>query len=1236
MPQELHHKKGKRSGIHPIVAQLTPNEEQRPAVRARGCDVVVTAGAGTGKTRTLVARYLSLLADGQPGRRGHLRNLVAITFTRKAAREMRNRVRAEVRRYLTHADLTPEQRDRWQAVYAGLDAARIGTIHSLCTEILRAHPAEAGVDPRFRVLEEGQAALLRREALDAALSWAADDPEAVRLFALLDGPGGLREALQTLLSQRLDAAAAFDAVPEEPLAHWREILRERQRGWLHALTSDPAWTDAVATLGQSEPTDPDDLMAIQRRRALDTIDGALSHQRVDPAPGEHPGSDERAVDTLHERLDALSSLDEISLVGGSYKTWPGGKAEKAAVKEALRTLRRLWRHHADLLSLQLTPLDEQLAEAIPALRAAFRFACQRYRSEKGDERALDFDDLESGALTLLRDHPRVTARWQRQTEAILVDEFQDTNSRQRDLVHLLAGDPAQTATPPSPSPPLGGIRGGAPPGGTGGGATPGKLFIVGDAKQSIYGFRGADVTVFRTERERIAGQDSSGQGWRLATSYRAHRGLIRALNDLLRPVLGEEADPRRPWAEPFAPIQPHRQDPGPGIEPPYVELHLTVGSKSDGALDRAARALVGRLAEMVEGGAQVMDSGEPRPLGYGDVAILCRASSSFSHYEDALDEAGLPYLTVAGRGFYDRPEIRDLLNALRALADPTDDLALVGLLRSPAVALSDAAIYRLVQARDEASGPGDRVDAVTRVDAGDRVDPLWAVLRRGEVELGVIGDKRAARAVRLISTLHTMAGRTGVGDLLKTFLDETHYRAALLKAGQRRAVRNVDKLLGDAHASGLVGVSSFLEYVSGLQDSGAREGEARAAAGGAVQIMSVHQAKGLEFPVVVLGDATWGGGGGGRGVLADPTLGVLPPLRDEEDDELAAVYCLAEARQADQAKAEADRLLYVAATRAREKLLVSGYLSGIRKDGTPYKLGGWLGKLGRPLGLHDLEIPYDDQGSLVHHRELHVGETSASCFIYEPACPHPRPAVPSAADEAEVPGTSLPSRGEDEERELPPPLLAPVAQEDVSAAQERTPQRVLSRLSCPRVVPETKRAKAPSRVVGDLVHEALAAWRLPESRDDEAFDPWLQARARARGLVNPQQVTHAVQRSRRLLLRFQEDPLFEELAGAERRLHEVPFSVQRQGRVDTGQIDLLYRRRSAWTIVEFKTDEVRRSADFERLLQEKDYVAQILRYTKAAEQLLGARPTCLLCMLDYGRRTRVYSVTKAGSLRAYR
>ncbi|UCG23055.1 MAG: UvrD-helicase domain-containing protein, partial [Chloroflexota bacterium] len=166
--------------MHAIVSQITPNDEQRPAVLARGQDVVVTAGAGTGKTRTLVARYLSLLAEGIP-----LRSIVAITFTRKAAREMRNRIRAELQGYLAGPDLSSEERHYWDELYNLLDAARIGTIHNLCTEILRAHPAELELDPRFDVLDEGQSGILVRESINEALAWAVDDQGAVDLFAFL-------------------------------------------------------------------------------------------------------------------------------------------------------------------------------------------------------------------------------------------------------------------------------------------------------------------------------------------------------------------------------------------------------------------------------------------------------------------------------------------------------------------------------------------------------------------------------------------------------------------------------------------------------------------------------------------------------------------------------------------------------------------------------------------------------------------------------------------------------------------------------------------------------------------------------------------------------------------------------------------------------------------------------------------------------------------------------------------
>jgi ATP-dependent helicase/nuclease subunit A len=1123
---------------HPILAQVALSAEQEPAVYTRGRDIVVTAGAGTGKTRTLVARYLSLLADGNA-----LRSIVAITFTRKAAREMRNRVREEIGRYLAHPDLDEDERQRWQDLQRQLDAARIGTIHSLCTEILHAHPAEARVDPRFEVLDEGQANLLLAQSVDEAMAWAADDAGAVTLFALL-GEGGLRATLETLIRRRLEAEECLAALPEPLWPVWESALLPP----IQAFVDDGRIRDAF-----------DELLRLR-------ADGTLARA-------------EAAGDTLAAPLGRLLSVWDEILAARQQADWPAVSARLATLRGEMKQKGRAanWEPanpKAIIKDLQARydgelgewigkginlALDRQLVEAMPALYRLFEQAVTVYQALKRDRQTLDFDDLEHGALALLRENAAVRARWQREVQAILVDEFQDTNARQRDMVQILNGEG-------------------------------GKLFIVGDAKQSIYRFRGADVVVFRQERERI--EREGGVALPLKTSYRAHRELIEGLNDLLRPVLGETADPERPWVEAFAPLGHYREEPGPGFIVPHIELHLTVGSKGSGALERAASALAGRLVHMVEEGLQIVESsGQIRPLNYGDVAILCRASTSFGAYEDALEQAGVPFLTVAGRGFYGRPEIRDLLNALDALGDPSNDLALVGLLRSPACALSDEAVYRLCQAHDGC-------DASTS---------LWAVLRENGAELPQEDVPRGERAAQLIADLHSQVGRTPVADVLKAFLDANDYRAALIQAGYSRGARNVSKLLADAHASGIVGVGEFLEYIDGLRESGAREGEARALAEGAVQIMSVHAAKGLEFPVVVVGDVTYGGGRGGAALLIDPELGVLPALKDEEE-RLPASYRLGLLREDDQDEAESDRLLYVAATRAREKLILNGCI-GLTQQGKPSRLGDWLGKLAQPLGLGDVTLEYNQEEDDIITLDLQAGKTPVAGSIYEPGWTwEHRPREIQLEPEREVP--------------LPPALLAPV-----SPGEEQVDSRTLEQGRIPpqrvwRVVPTVGRARAPAWVIGSLVHEALAAWRFPNddaSTDGHSSDfaRWAEARARGYGLTDRRQLDDAMRESRRLLLRFRAHALYQEMSTAEQRLHEVPYSQFVGGRLESGIIDAMYLREAAWTIVEFKTDRIPDRARFEELLAEEDYLAQAGRYRAAAENLLGQRPRCVLCMLNY-------------------
>jgi ATP-dependent helicase/nuclease subunit A len=353
-----------------------------------------------------------------------------------------------------------------------------------------------------------------------------------------------------------------------------------------------------------------------------------------------------------------------------------------------------------------------------------------------------------------------------------------------------------------------------------------------------------------------------------------------------------------------------------------------------------------------------------------DMALLFRASTAFGVYEDALERAGIPFVTVAGRGFYERYEVRNLLNALVALADPTDDLALVGFLRSPSVGLTDAALY-LLRFPPPAVVPREKTY---------KPCSIWAILNHTDLP-NIVPPDDLARAVQgrdLVRELHEMAGRVPVAALLKQLLDQTHYRATLQATdGGARAQRNVDKLLADAHTSGLVSAREFVEYIRTLRDAGARESEAPTEAGSAVQLMTVHKAKGLEFPIVVIADAAHAGRGRSANLWLDARLGVTLNLQNRRDDDnrRPAAHQLASLRDAERAEAENHRLLYVAVTRAREKLLVSAHTKILK--GGKLSTSGWLNLLGRVVGLDDVAIA----GTPVKPQELAL-TLDVGCTLY--------------------------------------------------------------------------------------------------------------------------------------------------------------------------------------------------------------------------------------------------------------
>jgi ATP-dependent helicase/nuclease subunit A len=1122
-----------------ILSQFNLKGLQQQAASDSNPAIAVTAGAGSGKTRTLVGRYLSLLESGCP-----IRSLIAITFTDKAAREMRTRIRSEIEKWLSHVSLTPalSPRERagvrvdWQTIFSEIDSARIGTIHSLCAEILRAHPAEAGIDPNFSMLEEGLAAALKVQAVDLALIWAANDPQAAKLFGIFK-EGEIRRVLGTLLNHRLDIIPKDEI--HTPLEGWSQAIET----WFSNRFADPVWKDALEDLTNLQAQNPDDKLELARQEVLATwneVSEAVNDQNWDTA------------------LTKLAQLCKAISTGGQKGNW--SSADLDAAREAMRTLRDFYDAELKPLIGDTTPkvswaLDGQAAEALPALYILIQKLFQEYQHLKDDVQALDFDDLEGKAAQLLTENAAVRARWQRGIRVVLVDEFQDTNDRQRQIVYAISGfHPSRLPKSVETSEVSGGSSG---------------LFIVGDAKQSIYKFRGADVTVFRQVQSDIAATD--GLPIDLDLTFRTHKPLLTTLNALLAPVLGESDDPTRPYQVPFAPLRAYRQAPkSEAITPPYVEFILGLGE--DAAVGRmaAATALADRLHQL----------NSQEGFEWSDMALLFRASTAFEAYEDALEAAGIPFVTVAGRGFYDRPEIRDLLNALTAIADPSDDLALAGLLRSPAIGLSDSDIYHL-----------------RYLSGGDQSSPLWESLQTSDVSKDPGGFK--THALNIITELHALVGRAPSAAVLKRYLDLTGYRTMLgMVPGGSRLQRNVDKLLADAHRSRMVHLDDFLAYLQTLRDVGTREGEAPVEAEGTVQLMTVHKAKGLEFPLVVIADAAYQPPSWGSSVLLDEASNLLLGLRDAGGNRPVA-WKLSSLEEAERDDAEDKRLLYVAATRAKEKLLINGHVKRLKAGNL--SLGGWLARLGEVIGLDEVKLTSELNAPQILDLDTPSDAGAVACSLH-PLTPNTQPPhADRAIDQNEThpetsDGRALP--------DLAAPLQVPeerLLDEKILAREADPPQRVW------RVVQRAQRPSGPAWVVGTLVHEAIRRWRFP----DDDFDAFITPFALESGLTDQAEIRATIRAVERLLTRFRAHPLWAEINTAE-RYHEVPYTLPG----DRGIIDLLYRTETEWVIADFKTDELRTESEAESTIQRHGYDQQVQRYANAVAAQLGTRPKLVLVFLQ--------------------
>ena len=864
--------------------------EQATAAHTLDRHVSVTAGPGSGKTTVLVERYLHILRENK---NLNIDQIVAITFTNRAANEMRERLRKDLDRILR--ECAGEERRRWMRYKRTLDGAVINTIHGFCARLLREFPGEARIDPQFLLLDAHDAAILLEAAVEETLTeFISKGRETISQLAVGFGRGKVAEALVQLYWNVRGQGLKLDELNRRTLASHATPDTHKQ-----ALADlDKVMNDFIG-FGRLS-------LAAETRRAFARSNWPALRQLI---AAERPSLADYC--NAIEAFRASARLTKNSVVGSTIEKLDAqlwGEEKKGPLGLVPQ------------ICFDLHAKDYAL-EIIEVLKEVER----RYREKKQGLAALDFDDLQLRALELL-EQPAVLTRATERYRFFLVDEFQDTNSVQRELMHKLA---LSSAAPRA------------------------NLFIVGDRKQSIYGFRGADVDVFQQTTETL--QAAGGLEQPLHLNFRSQPALINFFNYLFGRLFQRDADVKEEELPDlgFVEFEQSKAQREQEDSSPLVELLIDTKSPAEDdpkaqrtQAERDAKQVAQRILSLTgNAGVSPTDGGtsaasEQREPGvpsfeFRDIALLFRAMTDVPTYESVLRSANIPFQTVQGKGFYEREEITDLIQLLRFLDNKTDELALAAVLRSPLGGISDNALLALRCA--------PWLNEVEKDDAlhhFSRPRNLFYALRRHH-EIAYIETEDHAQLDRvgdLLSKLIERRNHYAIADLLRFAVEECAYLtviAANFDGAQRLA--NVQKLFDLAERfehSGAHLIRDLVRYVEEFEAIGSREGEGQIDdSANAVRLMTIHQAKGLEFPVVIIPNLHhrslkpqehW--------YALDRHRGLTVKIPDGRGKQVSG-FTLESFRERNRLREhfESIRLLYVAATRAKDKLILAGATDELAK-----------------------------------------------------------------------------------------------------------------------------------------------------------------------------------------------------------------------------------------------------------------------------------------------------------------
>lgn len=1040
------------------------NEEQKRAVEEFSTDLLVMAGAGTGKTRVLTQKYLSLLKS----RKCEVPQIVAVTFTNKAADEMRARIRQELE--TAYRNSHGPEAAYWLRQLELLEvAAKITTIHGLCFVLLRQYPVEAGIDPQATIVDEGEEYLFKAKAAKRALSaFLAEDEKGTNLPVVLAlGSQFFLEQLPALYNVLREAGAEIESLtPAGPLPVAGVNLEKTKQ---------------------------------QLGSALFRLQQEVSGVKLTPRAREMLTALFAQWPDFQKELQKLERLTEdgLKIMADLLAFLPKNlnKQLRPAIDEV----------HTLVDQLQTALVTREAEHQKPVLLSFLGYFDREYNRLKRMESKLDFTDQQYLVWKLLRDHPAVADEYRRRFAYFMVDEFQDTNSLQWEIIRFLRGDHGKE----------------------------GRLFLVGDLKQSIYRFRGAEVEIMtKLAASRL---EQRGQVLVLAKNYRTKPAVAEVINGLCRSIFASEAFPYQP----LIPAETEKTN-GEKEEETGVEVLL--------APENEPRILAARLYHLVERGeVQVRTGKTSRAVQFGDVAVLFRTKTHLKAFEDAFRAAGIPYQVTAGVGFYARQEIQDQLNFLRLVECPEDGLALAGVLRSPFCQVSDAALFWLAYPHGLTRG-------------------FYGSKKADDYPSKISGPERSrlARLQHLLLSLNQNAHLLSIPALLRWAWSETGYleTIAALPEGQRY-LANLEKLIQRAEefaAQGFSDVGDFVAFLRHLSTLEVREGEASIApeTGNFVQMMTIHAAKGLEFPVVVLPEMDAEFKLAARTtVFYDKNRGVIHKVKAPDGRWLETE----ETRKFNEREKRAEiselkRLFYVGMTRARDYLLFSGTAKEV-KTTTVDESHSWLDW----LMLTIPELKTGEEGKLT------LDGYPLKFTRSVPPLPKTSPVV-----------TEKQSVGEEIAAALEQPLPAgKITTRRLSLTPLLTFQECPRRFywqhrlgSDPAAVAMGEKSPAGgfsanySLLLGDVFHRLIAAPAASQGNAEPAFADWFQG-------LTPAEQQEATTQLQAMYQNYLASP-FVPQPGV-RVENELPFVLALKGVIIKGIIDrVLFYPDGRMVVVDFKTN----------------------------------------------------------------